>query len=252
MLRKWIKKVVLKIKPLRTIYHWFDRKLSQSFRLLTRWEVKIEPKFRLKPVSRSFGLNRGLPIDRYYIENFLARHALDIKGRVLEIGENTYTRRFGKNRVKISDVLNLAKESPETTIVTDLTSAKNIPSGSFDCIILTQTLQMIYDLRSAMRTLYRILKPGGVLLVTIPGISQISRYDMVRWGDYWRFTTKSAFYLFKEQFPERNIKIESYGNVAVAVSYLHGLATEELTKKVLNYRDRDYQVLITVRAIKSA
>jgi hypothetical protein len=57
------------------------------------------------PTSRVFGIDRGLPINRYYIEKFLARHAADIRGRVLEVADNAYTRKFGGDRVVTSDVL---------------------------------------------------------------------------------------------------------------------------------------------------
>ena len=50
--------------------------------------------YRLQ-LSRDFGFDRGTPIDRYYIESFLSTHASDIRGHVLEVADNTYTRRFG-------------------------------------------------------------------------------------------------------------------------------------------------------------
>jgi glycosyltransferase involved in cell wall biosynthesis len=204
---------------------------------------------RLEPISRDFGYDRGLPIDRYYIEQFLARHAADIQGRVLEIGDDTYTDRFGTNRVTISDVLHVDDSNPATTIVGDLATAEHIPSNSFDCIILTQTLQFIYDVPAAIRTLHRILKPGGVLLATFPGVSQIARD---RWGEiwYWGFTTLSARRLFAEVFPGGTVSIESRGNVLTAISFLNGLAAEELRQKELDYDDPAYQVLIVLRAEK--
>lgn len=207
---------------------------------------------RLRPISRIFGVDRGLCIDRYYIENFLARYASDIQGHVLEIGDDTYTRKFGGKRVTKSDVLHGVEGNPKATIVADLTCADHIPSNTFDCIIFTQTLQFIYDVRAALRQLYRILKPGGVLLATFPGISQISRYDMEKWGEYWRFTTLSARRLFCEVFPEECVLAQSYGNVLSAIAFLHGVAAEELKQEELDYHDPDYEVLITVRAVKPA
>src|SRR5918994_645327 len=125
---------------------------------------------RLTPVSREFGFDRGLPIDRYYIESFLARQAGDIQGHVLEIKDRTYTRKYGGSSVQVSDVLDMIEDSPQVTIVADLASAPHVPSDTFDCIICTQTLHLIYDVRLVVQTLYRVLKPGGVLLATIPGI----------------------------------------------------------------------------------
>jgi SAM-dependent methyltransferase len=204
---------------------------------------------RLTPISREFGYDRGLPIDRYYIENFLARHTNDIRGRVLEIGDDTYTRRFGSDRVTIRDVLHVTESSPVATFVGDLTNAGHIPSGAFDCFIMTQTLHLIYDFRSAMKTIYRILKPGGVILATVPGISQISSDE---WADYWcwAFTTLSSRRLFEEFFPAENVRVKAYGNVLAAIAFLQGLSTEELETEELNCQDSCYELLITIKATK--
>jgi glycosyltransferase involved in cell wall biosynthesis len=207
---------------------------------------------RLTPISDNFGFDRGLPVDRYYIENFLLRQSQDIQGRVLELLDNTYTLRFGGDRVTKSDVLHspIGEIGPLITIVADLTDAEHIPSDSFDCIILTQTLLFIYDLQAAIKTLYRILKPGGILLVTVPGISQIIREDMELWGEYWRFTKQSAQRLFEEAFPSENVEVEANGNVLTATAFLYGLASQELKQSELDYHDPNYEVIITLRAVK--
>lgn len=204
---------------------------------------------RVNPISREFGFDRGHCIDRFYIEDFLAANANDIKGRVLEIADNEYTRQFGGDRVTQSDVLHV-EGTPQATIIADLTSADNVPDNSFDCMIITQTLQFIYDVRAAISTIHRLLKPGGVLLTTFPGISQISRFDMDRWGEYWRFTTMSAKQLFGEQFGPDAVTVRAYGNVFAAIALLHGLAQEDIELEKLKPHDPDYEVLITVRAVK--
>lgn len=206
---------------------------------------------RIEPVSTKFGFDRGQPIDRYYIEKFLMQNKNDIHGRVLEVGDNTYTKRFGDYMVERSDILHAAEGNPSATIVADIAQADHIPTNTFDCIILTQTLQFVYNLSAAVNHLYRILKPAGILLITVPGISQISRYDMDRWGDYWRFTTLSTQKLFEEKFSPEDIEIKAYGNVLAATAFLYGLAVEDLKPEQLNYYDPDYQMLITVRAVKS-
>jgi SAM-dependent methyltransferase len=169
---------------------------------------------------------------------------------VLEILDDAYTRRYGEDRVIHSDVLHAEPGNAKATIVGDLTCAEHIPSDTFDCVILTQTLQLIYDVPAALRTVHRILKPGGVLLATIPGISPISRYDMDRWGYYWAFTTRSAQSLFSEAFSIENVQIDAHGNVLSAISLLLGLASEELSVRELDHVDPDYQVIITIRAEK--
>jgi SAM-dependent methyltransferase len=207
---------------------------------------------RLTPISRIFGFERGLPIDRYYIGQFLSAHSRDIRGHVLEIGDDSYTRRFGGDRVTKTDVLHVAAGNPKATIVADLTCADRVPSETFDSIILIQTLQMIYDVRAALRHLHRILKPGGVLLVTTHGLSKISRREGVDpWGEYWRLTCDSAHRLFREAFPAENVRLRVYGNVFAATAFLYGLAAEDLREEELDHCDPDYEVLITVRAVKA-
>jgi SAM-dependent methyltransferase len=205
---------------------------------------------RLSPISRYWGSERGLPIDRYYIEQFLAAHASDIRGHGLEIKEDLYTSRFGGDRITKLDILHPEEGNPNATIVADLTVADNLASNSFDFIIATQTLDFVYDVRAAVATLSRILKPGGRLLATVSGISKISREDMDRWGHYWAFTTRSTEQLLHEFFPAKNVQVEAHGNVLAAIAFLHGLATEELRREELDCDDRDFQVLISIRAVK--
>ncbi|MCF6158759.1 MAG: glycosyltransferase [wastewater metagenome] len=243
-----LKRIMKRILPF-PIRNWL-RNLRQYRHRPGVGSVRFGDLRRTTPISREFGFDRGLPVDRYYIENFLATYAGDISGRVLEIGDDFYTQKFGGNRVSKRDVLHVTESSPQVTFIGDLTCADHIPSDIFDCIILTQTLHLIYDVRAALKTLYRILKPGGVLLATFPGISQISEDQ---WGNswYWGFTTMSAHRLFTEIFPQSGVTVKAYGNVLTAAAFMYGLAAEELKQEEFNHYDPIYQVLITVRAIKS-
>jgi SAM-dependent methyltransferase len=249
-MKERLKSLVRQTLP-RPVYRWLRvRRHGENYRP-TVGEVSFGSLRRMTPISRIFGFDRGQPIDRYYIEGFLARNAVDVGGRVLEVGDDTYTRRFGGDRVTGADVLYVSDGNPRATIIADLSCADHIPSEIFDCIILTQTLHLVYDVRAAVATLRRILKPGGVLLATFPGISQIDHYD---WGGswYWAFTALSARRLFEETFSASELKVETHGNVLTAIAFLQGLATEELRKEELDYNDADYQVTIAVRAVKGA
>jgi SAM-dependent methyltransferase len=227
---------------------WYDR-------LRFRWNRLRRPLDwgslrRTSPVSQVFGFDRGSPTDRYYIEAFLARFADDVRGRVLEIGDSTYTRRFGGDRVSMSDVLHVQPGHPRTTIVGDLSTGTNVPSDTYDCLVVTQTYQQIYDVRSAIAHSYRALKPGGILLATVPGISHIDPDAWEHWGDYWRFTSQSALRLFTEVFPSRGTIVLAYGNVLSAVAFLHGVASQELRRSELEKRDPYYEVTIGIRAVR--
>ena len=204
----------------------------------------------LKPVSKVFGLDRGLPIDRYYIEKFLEENKKYIYGKTLEIADDYYSRKFGSN-VTSFEILFVDNSNKKATIIGDLTNTSSLPKEEIDCFICTQTLNFIYDLKEAVKGIHHILKPNGNALVTLAGVCQVSRYDMERWGDYWRFTSKSAEKLFSDTFSSSNIKVQVYGNVLAAVSLLEGIASEELEKEELDFVDEDYQVVITVRATKS-
>jgi Methyltransferase domain len=207
---------------------------------------------RTSPISRVFGLDRGKAIDRYYIEKFLTAQSAKICGAVLEIGDDRYTKCFGGPHVTRSQVLHAIAGNPKATLIGDLQTGQGIPTEAFDCIILTQTLQFIYDMKAAVQTMHRSLRPGGVVLATGTGISQISRYDMDRWGEYWRFTSLSARRMFEEVFGLGTVTVKSYGNVLAATASLQGISANELKSAELDVPDEDYEVVITIEAVKRA
>jgi SAM-dependent methyltransferase len=231
------------------IHRWLGKQLFGDRYSPPLGKVNLGSLRRVIPVSKQFGFDRGLPVDRYYIEKFLAATADDIQGRVLEIGDASYTNQFGGNKVTTSDVLHINEDNPNATIIGDLTNAPQIPDNSFDCFILTQTLQFIYDVPAALKTIHRILKPGGAVLATFCGISQIAGDE---WGHYqcWSFTSLSTKILFEEVFSPENLQIRTYGNVLAATAFLQGLATEELRQEELDYSDRCYELIHAVRGVK--
>ena len=235
------------------VRRWLSEKrrpIKRSLRKLLRNRDSVSLR-RTTPISTDWGESRGQCVDRYYIEQFLAEHTADIRGHVLDFDSDFYVRTLGGTNVRQVDVLHLTKENPRATIVGDLASGDHIPSNTFDCIICTQVLLFVYDIRAAVRTLYRILKPGGVVLVTAPGVAhKISRTDMEQGGDYWRFTTLSLRRLFEEVFPKDNIEIKAHGNVLAAIAFLHGFAVEDLRTEDLEYHDPDFEVSIALRAVK--
>jgi SAM-dependent methyltransferase len=203
---------------------------------------------RRSPFSRVFGFDRGTPVDRRYIDGFLARHASDIHGRVLEVKDDGYTRRFGGSKVTTSTVLDIDATNPRVTLVDDITSGTHVPANAFDCVILTQTLQLIFDVPAALRTVHRLLVPGGVVLITVPGITQIPRAEAASW--FWSFTDLAMRRLCSEAFEGGSVRVEVHGNVLAATAFLHGLALHELRDDELDEVDPDYPVIVTVRAVK--
>jgi hypothetical protein len=194
-------------------------------------------------------LDRGKPIDRYYIEKFLSENSAYIYGNVLEIAESYYSKMYGSKDIKL-EILHATSDNPNATIIGDLTDLDSLPEGIIDCFICTQTFNFIYDVQAAIEGSYKLLKKDGVLLASVAGITQISEYDMQRWGDYWRFTTLSAEKAFSSVFGKNNVEVNCYGNVLSATALLHGISSEELTTEELDYKDKNYQITITIRATK--
>ena len=205
----------------------------------------------VQPLCASYGSDRGSPIDRVYIERFLASHAADIRGRVLEMQSDAYTRRFGGAAVERADVLDIDPHNSRATLVADLTVAQQLPAEAFDTIILTQTLQLIYDLDAAVATLHRALKPGGVLLCTVCGVSSVGRGEREDEQWCWSFTPLSLQRLLGHRFTPSNVSCQAYGNVLTAIAFLEGVAAAELAEHEYDPVDPAYPVVVAARAVKS-
>lgn len=204
---------------------------------------------RSEPFSINWGFDRGRPVDRYFIEEFLQRHSGDVRGRVLEIKDNVYTRQFGSNDT-LSEILDITCDNPKATIIADITDAQHVESNAFDCIILTQTLQLIFDIKSAIATIYRLLKPGGVLLVTVPAITP-DFLTPVEGEFYWAIFPAALRSILSEQFDPRKLLIDARGNMATAIAFLAGLAQQDLAEGEFVPNDPHFPMIVTARAVKS-
>jgi len=241
MLKEWIKKRKVLYNLILVLRHQINRLFRPKAVYLF-----LNGK---KPLSPVYGLDRGQPIDRYYIEEFLAAKADLMKGKVLEIMENRYTKAFGQKKVTTSDVLDIDSNNPRANIIGDLKRLEQIPDDQYDCIILTQVLQFIDEPAQAIVQCYRLLKPGGTILATLPTLSRI---DCVakQAGDYWRFTATSAAYLFQKSFSPEKTEVISKGNLLSGLNFLIGLAQEEMDRNKLAFQDKDFPCLICVKATK--
>jgi SAM-dependent methyltransferase len=200
---------------------------------------------RTEPLSRRWGYDRGQPVDRYYIDDFLREHRADIRGRVLEVKESLYTDRYGHELTERA-VLDVDPLNGQATIVADLAAPGSIAADGFDCFVLTQTLHLIPDVRAAVKQAHRVLRPGGVLLATVPSLSRA----LPSGGDYWRFTPAACRHLFEPAFGADRVDVRGYGNVLAAIAFLAGMASEELKPRELDALDPEFPVLVAIRAVK--
>ena len=200
---------------------------------------------RTRPVSDDWGFDRGTPIDRFYFEEFLLEHQEAVRGDVLELKDARYATRLGGERLTQAHVLDLDLSNPNATVVADLVEQESLPAESYDCVLLMQTLQVIRRPEVALANVWRSLRPGGALLLTVPSVSKI---DADR--DLWRFTPAGVEELVSAVCPSADADVRSYGNVLACSAFLHGLAAEELRPGDLRRHDPDFPVVVCARVAK--
>lgn len=228
----------------------FNKGLREIFAKKKR-NIKLISDLDIYPVCRNFGTERGTAVDRYYIEMFLAQNADKIKGTVMEIADSQYTRMFGKSKVKKELVLHVEGWG-KNSIKGNFETGEGIEENMVDCLICTQTLQYIYNLKSAIKNIYRLLRPNGAALITVPGIKALCIPDNQNWGERWSFTKESMRQLCLEVCQEESFSVESFGNVKIATAYLYGICREELTKEDFQYNDPQFPFIICVKLTKKA
>jgi hypothetical protein len=202
---------------------------------------------RLRPFSDNYGSDRGLPVDRVYVEQFLAAHAEDVAGRVLEVGSSEYTRYFGAGRVSRSDVVDIRPDNASATLIADLCQIGSLPPDRYDCFIFTQTLQFLREPASALANIWQSLGPDGVLLLTVPTISRVDPVE----EDYWRFTPLGLQAFLDDHWPGPGTEVHAYGNLTSALSTLLGLAAHEIRTQRLQPTDDFFPLIVGARARKA-
>ena len=214
--------------------------------LITISKARARLTLGLQPLSYLWGSDRGTEIARYYLAQFFQEYSSDIRGHSLEFSGPSYIKRFGGPQVTKADVLHIDDSSPLATIVADLTKSNDIPSNSFDCIICTHVLHIIFDLHKTVSELHRILKPGGVLLVGVPSISMCDRSE----HELWRFTGEGLHRILAGAFGNENVIIRAYGNSLTAAGEIRGLVSHEFTRSELDHHDQRFPVEVCARVVK--
>jgi SAM-dependent methyltransferase len=207
----------------------------------------------LEPLSRYYGSERGGIIDRYFIEDFVEHSSGRIRGRCLELLDDAYTKRFGGDRVTTSDVLDIDPANPLATIVGDLQALKEVADDAFDCVILTQTLQLLPEPAKGVAELHRMLAPGGTALITVPAMARVSGLTRNGIGDhdYWRFTPAGLRILLERHFSQGDLEVTGRGNVRTGLAFWAGLSRQDLPRKAFTVDDPAFPMLVTAQATKA-
>jgi hypothetical protein len=196
---------------------------------------------RTAPFSSKFGFERGTPIDRYYLHEFLSRHRGVISGDVLEVQTASYTMRFGQS-VTRADTFDIAPEF-KPTYRCDISHCEEIiPSRAYDCLLLPNALPHFRELDLALGNLARIVRPGGAILASAAGLLPLTG-DV---PDYWRFSPAGWREKLSAAWPGATIEIAGHGNCLSAIGAQLGLALEELTEAELDVHDPRFPLLTTI------
>lgn len=229
------------------VKHLLGPRLTTVARVLTRGGEL--PRWgnlrRTEPFSDLYGFDRGTPVDRFYLERFLDAERAVIRGNVLEIQVNSYTRKFGHDLTR-ADTLDLSAQfSP--TYHCDLAAADGVvPSEMYDCFLLTNTMTHIERLDEALVQALRIVKPGGVILGSAACLLRLTAPE----EDFWRMTAAGWRRTLSRAWPGCQLEVRSHGNCLAAVAALYGLALEELTQAELEVDDERFPLLTTMKCVK--
>jgi glycosyltransferase involved in cell wall biosynthesis len=158
-------------------------------------------------------------ITRWYSDRWIGQQQAGLKGRVLRVGS------------------------------TDLSAdAMDIVSfEAYDAVICALQLQSVYDLERAVKHMWGLLKPSGMLFATLPAVTTAHGTNE---NDFWRFTAISALRLFELQFPKASIEVQPLGNVLTSIGALHGVPAGEFSQRELDTIGAQHPVLIGVKATK--
>lgn len=116
------------------------------------------------------------------------------KASVLNIGAGGQVQRIIEESLRHEDIILIStdidpKRRPD--IVDDITSSK-LEDESFDFIICSEVLEHVKEPQSAVDNFFRLLKPGGKCLVTVPFL--FPTHDAPH--DYFRYTEFGLRHLF--------------------------------------------------------
>jgi hypothetical protein len=121
--------------------------------------------------------------------------------------------------------------------------------AGFDAVVCPLSLQFAPRITDAVAVVAGCVRPGGIVLATIPAIGPQSPAD-AKWPLRWQLTPLGARRVFEERFPPDSVMVETFGNVLTATAHLYGLPATTLRRRERELQDRDFPVVVGVRAVR--
>lgn len=194
----------------------------------------------LLPLNRNFGRDRGPPVGRRYLVEFLSAHATAVSGRVLEFGDPRYRSLF--QNADVHEVLSI-RLGPDVDHVADIEQPPEELYERFDWIVCTQVFEHVRRPDIAAGRLLQLLRPGGRLLFSVPFLNVVHHdpEDFRRFtADGVRATLEDAGFVIDE--------IVARGNFPISVGALMGLASTDFPDATWARDDPDFPYIVTAVA----
>jgi SAM-dependent methyltransferase len=143
-----------------------------------------------------------------------------LRGRVLDIGCGMQPYRSLLD-ASLTEYVGVDRKGPLSNPTVEGTAeALPFPDASFDAALSTQVLEHLLDPQLAINEALRVLKPGGTLVLTVPGLWPLHEAP----HDYWRFTRYGVLALLdRSPYTTRDRTLRQLGGYWAGVGQLVNL-----------------------------
>ncbi len=174
--------------------------------------------YKVDRSERSFGEGGKRPD----LLNYICEFKDNIHGTWIDVGSGGWgsvgSYEEIRNAFKDTVTIRTLDLNGAADIVCDITQS-GLPANSLDGVFIFETLEHIPSPQKAIDEIYRILKPGGLIIGSTPFFYELHGED---YGDYWRFTRQGIREMFKSfssvdvrAFGRHELKPHHYGFVAI-------------------------------------
>jgi len=144
-----------------------------------------------------------------------------LEGRVLDVGcgEKPYSAWLDPHKTELVGIDISAKTKAD--LVVNPNKAWPLEDSSFDAILCTQVLEHVTDADSVLKEIARVLKPSGLIVVTVPFIYNVHGGP----SDYRRFSQQGICQLFQKDADILEVRAQGGIGSTIGTLWLNWLET---------------------------